>query len=108
MKDYLHLRVLALVAAGLLAACPRASAQGFGLSVTPSANSLLVSNSLTYTINVTNLNAFPLTDVLVTNLLSASFQFVNATGPSGTYSVNGNVAVFDSDLISALIMKLRN
>jgi uncharacterized repeat protein (TIGR01451 family) len=56
---------------------------------------MLVSNSLTYTINVTNLNAFPLTDVLVTNLLSASFQFVNATGPSGTYSVNGNVAVFD-------------
>ena len=95
MKDFLHLRMLMPVVAGLiLCAGPRAGAQGFGLSVTESATSMLVSNSLTYTINVTNLNQFPLTDVLVTNLLSASFQFVNATGPSGT-SVNGNVAVFD-------------
>jgi uncharacterized repeat protein (TIGR01451 family) len=98
MKDFLHLRMLALVAAGLmLVACPRAGAQaqGFGLSVTPSATSMLVSNSLTYTINVTNLNTIPLLDTLVTNTLSASFQFVSATGPSGSYSTNGNVVVFD-------------
>jgi uncharacterized repeat protein (TIGR01451 family) len=56
---------------------------------------MLVSNSLTYTINVTNLNTIPLLDTLVTNQLSASFQFVNATGPSGTYLVNSNVVVFD-------------
>jgi len=88
--------MLALVVAGLVATCPRTGAQGFGLSVTASADSLLVNNSLTYTINVTNLNAIPLVDTLVTNLLSASFQFVSVTGPNGsTYSTNGNVVLID-------------
>jgi uncharacterized repeat protein (TIGR01451 family) len=93
MKDYLHLRVLALVAAGLLAACPRAGAQGFGLSVTPSATSMLVSNSLTYTINVTNLNN-TLTTAFVTNQLPSSVQFQSAT-PTGSYTNNGSVVVFN-------------
>jgi uncharacterized repeat protein (TIGR01451 family) len=99
MKEFLHLRVLALVVAGLMAACPRAGAQGFGLSVTESANSVLQNSPLTYTISVTNLTGLPLTDALVTNQLSASFQFVSAAviaapGP-GSYSTNGSVVVFD-------------
>ncbi len=65
-----------------IVASPRASAQGFGLSVTPSANSILVSNSLTYTINVTNLTGFDLAHELVTNTLSAPFLYVVATAPA--------------------------
>jgi uncharacterized repeat protein (TIGR01451 family) len=95
MKDFLHLRTLALVVAGLMVASPRAGAQGFGLSVTASADSMLVSNSLTYTINVTNLTDLPLTDALVTNLLPSSVQFVSASSSQGSYATNGSVAVFD-------------
>ncbi len=86
--------MLALVVAGLmLCACLRAGAQGFGLSVTGSANSIIVSNSLTYTINVTNLNQ-TLTTTFVTNLLPASVQFQSAN-PTGTYTNNGSVVVFN-------------
>jgi uncharacterized repeat protein (TIGR01451 family) len=97
MKDFLHLRMLALVAAGLLAACPRAGAQGFGLSVTPSASSMLVSNSLTYTINVTNLTQLPapLPDVLVTNMLPSSVLPLIATNNFGSVTNYGSVVVFD-------------
>jgi uncharacterized repeat protein (TIGR01451 family) len=87
--------MLALVVAGLMATCPRAGAQGFGLSVTASATSIVVSNSLTYTINVTNLTTLPLTDAQVTNLLPASVQFVSASPGQGSYTTSGSVVVFD-------------
>jgi uncharacterized repeat protein (TIGR01451 family) len=95
MKAFLHLRLLALVMAGTLAICPRAGAQGFGLSVTNSANSIMVSNSLTYTINVTNLYGFLLPDAQVTNLLSASVQLVSVGLSQGSYTNYGSVVVFD-------------
>jgi uncharacterized repeat protein (TIGR01451 family) len=95
MKDFLNLRMLALVVAGLMAACARVGAQGFGLSVTASANSILVNSPLTYTINVTNLTTLPLTDAQVTNLLPASVQFVSANPGPGSYTTNGSVVVFD-------------
>jgi uncharacterized repeat protein (TIGR01451 family) len=95
MKAFLHLQMLVLVMAGTLAVCQRASAQGFGLSVSNSANSIMVSNSVTYTINVTNQNNQDLTDALVTNLLPASVQFVSATTTLGTFTNYGSVMVFD-------------
>jgi len=87
--------MLALVAAGLMAACPRAGAQGFGFSVTESASSIVVSNSLTYTINVTNLTGLPLLDALVTNLLPASVQPVSFTASQGSSTNYGSVVVFN-------------
>lgn len=76
--------------------CPRAGAQGFGLSVIAPANSLLVSNSPTYTINLTNQTGVLLGDVLVTNLLSGPFQYVTATAPSPvTVFPNATSVVFD-------------
>jgi len=97
MKDFLHLRILALIVVGLMVVCPRAGAQGlgFGLSVTPSATSMLVSNSLTYTINVTNQTGIPLLDVLVTNLLPASVRPLSATNSQGSATNYGSVVVFD-------------
>ncbi len=61
-----------------MVACPRVGAQQFGLSVTPSVNSILVGNSLTYTIIVTNLNSGAI-DTVVTNFLPASAQYQSAT-----------------------------
>ena len=96
MKAFFHLQMLALFVFGLMAVCPRAGAQGFfGLSVTNSANSILVSNSLTYTINVTNLTGVLLADAQVTNLLPASVQFVSASPSQGSYTNYGSVVVFD-------------
>jgi uncharacterized repeat protein (TIGR01451 family) len=95
MKVFLRLRILALAVAGLTAACPQARAQGFGLSVTPSATSMLVSNSLTYTINVTNLTFLPLTDMQVTNLLPASVQILSTNASQGIVTVSSNTVVFD-------------
>ncbi len=91
MKVFLHLRRLALLVAGLVAVCPRAGAQSFGLSVTSSSSSILVSNSLTYTINVTNLTVgtFP---VSVTNTFPATAQLLGAsfTLGAGTTFTNAN------------------
>ena len=86
--------MLALVVAGLLAVCPKAGAQGFGLSVAASANSMVVSNSLTYTVNVTNLTGIPLQNALVTNLLPASVQPVSFTASQGSSTNFGSVVVF--------------
>jgi uncharacterized repeat protein (TIGR01451 family) len=78
----------------MIVASPRASAQGFGLSVTPSANSILVSNSLTYTINVTNLGS-DLTDAVVTNVFPASVQILSVSLSQGTSLVTNNMVLFD-------------
>ncbi len=98
MRFLFKLRIFAVSLAVLILAMTKTEAQGFGyfgLSVTSSANSMLVSNSLTYTITVTNLLG-PLGDAVVSNTLPASVQFVSAT-PSlgGVYNVYGNSVVFD-------------
>ena len=74
----------------------RAGAQQYGLSVTPSANSILVSNSLTYTITLTNVGV-GLLDTWVTNTLSPSAQIQNATNSynPGAGSISNNVVVFE-------------
>jgi len=91
MKVFLHLRRLALLATGLMAVCPRTGAQ-FEFSASSSSSSILVSNAVTYTINVTNLaggtyqinvtNTFPTT----AQLLGASFTLNAGTGTTYTNS----------------------
>ena len=88
-------RRFAVLAVVLMLAGNRAEAQvsGFGLGVIPSANSLFVSNSLTYTITVTNFVG--LADVVVSNTLPASVQYLSATPNLGGAVTNfGNVTVF--------------
>src|ERR1700690_4383089 len=82
VKGFSYFLKLGLLMLAMGVICPRAGAQGFGLSVIAPANSLLVSNSPTYTINLTNQTGVLLGDVLVTNLLSGPFQYVTATAPS--------------------------
>jgi uncharacterized repeat protein (TIGR01451 family) len=94
--------MLATLLTGLLiVGCPRAGAQGFGLSVTSSANAVLVSNSVTFTINLTNLTATVLPHALVTNTLPASvliqsFEYAtNSNVGTVTAMTNNSVTVFD-------------
>jgi uncharacterized repeat protein (TIGR01451 family) len=95
MKFFSRLRILAVLAAALLVVGERTEAQGFGLGVTNSANSILVSNALTYTISVTNLTGFLLPDALVSNALPASVQFLYAASSQGSFTNYGSVVVFD-------------
>jgi uncharacterized repeat protein (TIGR01451 family) len=95
MSFFSKLRMFAVLVVALIANGTRAEAQGIFLSATSSANSLLVSNSLTYTISVTNNFAF-LPDAVVSNTLPATVQFVSALpSAGGSVTTNGNVVVFD-------------
>ena len=63
--------------------------------VTASPSPVGVSNSLTYTIITTNLNAGGIPElVTITNTLPASAQFQSANNPFGTYVTNGNTVIF--------------
>ncbi|MGA3282910.1 MAG: DUF11 domain-containing protein [Verrucomicrobiota bacterium] len=95
MKLFSHFRTLMMLAVGLTAASLRADAQGFGLSVTSSATSIQVSNSLTFTINVTNSTGFFLQDAVVTNTLPPSVQILNATNSQGTNLISGSTVRFN-------------
>ncbi len=72
MKAYFQMLALIALAAII---CPRAGAQGIGLLVKASSNPVVVSNSLTFTITVTNQVGVTLTNVSVTNAFSPNVQF---------------------------------
>ena len=97
MKFFFKLRLLAAFAAALILGLNWAEGQGyFGLSVVPSADSILVSNSLTYTITVTNYVG-DVSDTIISNTLPASVQFVSAIPSFGGAVTNfGSVVVFDT------------
>jgi uncharacterized repeat protein (TIGR01451 family) len=97
MKMFLRVWKIFLLAIGLAFIGRHAEAQAyFGLSVVPSANSLLVSNSLTYTITVTN-NVGDLGDAVISNTLPASVQLVSATpNIGGSVTNNGSIVVFNT------------
>jgi uncharacterized repeat protein (TIGR01451 family) len=110
MKFFFKFRLLAAFAVALFLAGTRVEAQGyFGLSVVSSADSLLVSNQLTYTITVTNLLG-ALGDAVVSNTLPASVQFVSAIPSFGGSVTNyGSVVVFNTggfDIYATVQMSL--
>lgn len=90
----------AVLAVALFVAGSRAEAQiYFGLGAASSASSILVSNALTYTINVTNPAIVPPPEALVSNVLPASVQFLSATNTQGSFTNYGNTVVFDLGLL---------
>lgn len=93
MKLVPHYRILLLLVGWLLVG-PRASAQGFGLTATTSTNQVIVSNSVSYTINLTNSTGFLLTNVFVTNTFSAVANLTSATNSQGSNSVISASLVF--------------
>ena len=78
----------------MIVACSRAGAQQFILSVVPSSNPILVGNSLTYTINLTNAS-YDLNDAVVTNAFPASVQISSVLYSQGSYFVTNNTVLFD-------------
>lgn len=79
--------LIVLIASVALLSGPRASADiGFSASAT---NSVAVSNTLTYTFNFTNATGFPIQNVFLTNQLSIAL----ATNQSGWVMVNSNTLV---------------
>jgi uncharacterized repeat protein (TIGR01451 family) len=93
VKGFPHFLKSGLLALAMVVACSQAGAQGFGLSVTSSANSIMVSNSLVYTINATNLTGVVLSDVWVTNLFSAPFQYVTSSASQLVGATNNTTSV---------------
>ena len=83
-----------MLVAALMVLAARAEGQGIFLSATGSPGSLRVSNSLTYTINVTN-NLVFLSSAVVSNLFPATVRFVSATPGTGvTFATNANGGAF--------------
>lgn len=95
VKGFSHILTLGLLLAMAMVVGPRAGAQGFVLSVVPSDNAIFVSNSLTYTITLTNLTGSSFTDVLVSNTLPDSAPLVSANYTQGTATNYNNVVVFE-------------
>jgi uncharacterized repeat protein (TIGR01451 family) len=107
MKIFSSLRMVTLLALGLMVAVSRLEAQGLWLNVITSENPVGVSNNLTFTITVTNWTTAPQT-VMVTNVMPATAQFVGVSfglvsypytniGPNviftvGTLTNNGGIA----------------
>ncbi len=67
----------------------------FGLGVTASPNPVVITQALTYTINVTNQTPVLLQNVVVSNQFSAPVQFIAATNSSpGDLTTNANTIIF--------------
>jgi len=79
MKIFSSLRIFALLALGLMAVAARVEAQDMWLHVTASANPVGISNNLTFTITVTNLTDEDIAQVVVTNTMPATAQFVSVS-----------------------------
>jgi uncharacterized repeat protein (TIGR01451 family) len=98
VKGFTHFLRLGLLIVALGVIRPRADAQSFGFSVVPSSSSVLVNNSLVYTINITNLTTLALTDVWITNSFSAPFQYVSSSASQPITGVFTNSTSVQFDL----------
>ena len=83
-----------LVVLGLVAAGLRTEAQMLNYSLTTSTSSVLVSNSLTYSIDITNFTGIPLEDLVVTDSLPSSVQITSVYPDVAVYTNYGSVVVF--------------
>jgi uncharacterized repeat protein (TIGR01451 family) len=94
MKIFARVRDLMLVAAVLIVAGWRAEGQTLTFSVTSTASSVLVSNSLSFFINVTNLTGIPIANLVITDALPATVQITSANQDVTFYASTGSVATF--------------
>jgi len=94
MKGKVRFWIVSVLAISGLIFSLRAAAQGLGLSLTDSPDPVLVSNVLTYNINLTNSMGLPLNNVIVSNTLPDSAVFLGANNSLGSYSTSGQEVIF--------------
>ncbi len=89
-----RVRTVACIGLGFMSVCLESGAQNLVLSVRASSGAVTVSNTLTYTIDVTNQTLVALQNVFVTNTLPSSVNILSASAPQGTVIANGNQVTF--------------
>ena len=95
-----HILFSFLFVAALLAARPAAADLGFSAAV--STSSIVVSNTLTYTFNLTNATGFAISNIFLTN----QFSIAIATNQSGWVTVNSNTIVLPvGTLLNATVLQ---
>src|SRR5258708_26691468 len=94
MRNIGMVRILMLLILGLCLFGMRMHGQNVVLSVAVPTNSILLGESITYTINVTNLSGFDLDEVRVTNTPS-SLSVISVLTSQGTVSTNSRAVVFN-------------
>jgi uncharacterized repeat protein (TIGR01451 family) len=100
LQHKLFAGVLAL--AGWLSATNNTKAQDFQMAVTASPNPVQISNTLTYTLYVTNTSGFQMVNVFVTNTFSAAVIVIGKSGTIAQQGVtNGNELVFPINIFPA-------
>lgn len=77
--------------------------QSFGLSLAASPNPVIVSNSLAYTLTVTNNFGFIVPTATVTVTFSASVSIVSVSNPYGTYTTSANEIVLTIATLNPLL-----
>ena len=95
-------RFFCLLALATLLTGSHATAQVFGLGATTATNAVTINSSVLFTINLTNLSAFQLAGVFVTNSLSgsASAHIVGFAATQGTVSTNSSTVIFNLDALA--------
>lgn len=88
MKYFWRLLILLCVAAGLMTAASRADAQTIFINATASTTNVVVSNSVAFTITVSNFTGLSLSDVIVTNSFSAPIP-ISTSAASFLITSNG-------------------
>ncbi|MEO8429195.1 MAG: DUF11 domain-containing protein, partial [Verrucomicrobiota bacterium] len=97
MKRSSDFGLFLLFVAGMLMIRIHATAQSFGVSVTSSADSVQVGNTLNYTITVTNLSYLngPSFSVFITNVLPDSVRLIGTNATQGFISTSGQVVILE-------------
>lgn len=96
MKIFARLHQVILIAVLLVIDGRRAEGQVLNFSVTSSASAVMVSNSLTFTINITNFTSLAISDLVITDSLPSSVQITSYN----VLGVDGVVGVIESNMVT--------
>lgn len=101
MKIFAFFRMIVLAVVALVAIDSRVSAQTLNYSLASSASSMLVSNSVTFSIDITNLTSQTLENLIVTDSLPSTVQ-ITSVSPDGASFINySNYVVFNFGVFGA-------
>ena len=102
MKVKSAMRILLPLLIAIFCSRGPVGAQNLVLTVTPSTNSIVVSNSLTYVITLTNLTALQIQNINITNAPSTQVLLLGATNANlqGTIITNSTAVIFNLAILA--------